>query len=122
MSNDELEAGPSAFLAFVRSSKETGDSRIKIGAEGHILWATGEFLRELNEHGSWQIADHEIEPPGNLVGLLVYEGFIEVGYGEDPDVEWRGSWRQLSHWELLRVRFGKPPWGEHTPLETEQAK
>lgn len=99
------------MVAFVRKGTEHGEATIKVGAEGPILWATGDFLRELQDGaGGWDLGDHEIEEPTET-GLLCFEGFIEVGFGEDPDVEWRGAWRRLNHWEMLRMRFGKTPWG-----------
>lgn len=106
------EAGPSAMIAFVRIGKELGEATIKVGAEGPILWATGCFLKELEEGcGGWEISDHELpDPPG--AGLFAFEGFIEVTVGDDPDVVWEGSWRRLAHWEMLRMRFGQPAWIE----------
>lgn len=102
--------GPSAMVAFVRAGKEFGEATIKISAEGPILWASGEFLKELEEGGGgWDIGDHEVpDPPG--AGLFILEGFIEVGVGEDPDVNFEGQWRRLSHWEILLMRYGNPIW------------
>ena len=102
--------GPSAIIAFVRIGKQLGEQDIKVSAEGPILWAEGEFLRELQEGcGGWDIADHELpDPPG--AGLWAFEGWIEVGHGPDAEVEWQGDWRRLTHWEMCRLRFGKPAW------------
>lgn len=114
--------GPSSLLAFVRSSQETGDQRIKVGTEGPILWADGKFLEELqNGCGGWDLGDHEIPAPeGDLCGLLMFEGWLETTPGDDSDVNWEGWWRQLTMWELAQLRHGQPPHGKHTPGEREE--
>jgi hypothetical protein len=98
--------GPSEMLAFVRPGLDSG----------HILSASGEFLTELRDGaGGWDIADHNMPTPREH-GLLLFDGWIEVGHGDSPDVSWVGEWRRLTHWEMARVRFGLSPSGhpEHT--------
>jgi len=91
---------PSMLLAYLHSQRD----------EGPILAATGEFAEEVRNSG-WDTSDHEM-PCGDVAGLQVFEGWIEVGPGPDPDIAFVGSWRQLTHWEMCRVRYGLPPWSE----------
>jgi hypothetical protein len=95
--------GPDILLAFVGHGLDTGP----------ILSATGEFQRELERHGAQDIGDHNMPMP-NAMGLLLFEGWIEIGPGDDPEVNWTGEWRRLTHWEMVRVRCGKSPWAEPT--------
>lgn len=112
-------SGPSSMLVFVRSSKETGGQPIKAGPKGPILWADGDFLKELQEGcGDWDISDRNVPAPENgQRGLLMFVGWIEVSVGDDPDVHWEGWWRQLSMWELAKLRFGEEPYGKSTPVD-----
>ena len=105
------------MIAFVRIGPTMVEATIEISAEGPILWAEGEFLKELTDGcGGWEIGDHELpDPPG--AGLFAFEGWIEVGHCEDSDVEWKGDWRRLTHWEMCRMRFGKPAWLESHETE-----
>lgn len=86
--------GPGRLLAFVKEDLD----------EGPILLCSGAFIEEIRECG-YNIADHNMPAP-NCHGLLVFEGFIEHTRGPDPDVMWLGEWRQLTHWELCRLRYG----------------
>jgi hypothetical protein len=45
--------------------------------------------------------------------LLIFEGWLEFTDSDDgePD-QWRGEWRRLTHWEMVRVRCGQSPWTE----------
>ena len=102
MTDPTIPPGPSALLAFVRPER----------GRGPILLATGEFLTEVRDGcASWDIGDYDMPMP-DRPGLLVFEGWIEVNAGPDPDVSFRGSWRQLTHWEMCRVRFGLSPFGD----------
>ncbi len=79
-------------------------------SHGQILEATGDFLVEAIEH-SWIMDDHEMMMPV-VPGIQIFEGWVEVGVGEDPDIRWFGSWRLLTHWEMCRVRHGMSPFGD----------
>ncbi len=82
--------------------------------EGWILDATGALLEECR-HNSFGLEDHNTPRVGRpAYGLAIFEGFLHVDRSEDPDVYWKGEWRPLTHWELVRVRSGQPPW-EQTP-------
>lgn len=85
---------PSSLVAFVRPELDSGP----------ILTADGEFLEEVRVSG-WDISDHNMPLPTTM-GLQIFEGWVEVGHEPDPDVSIVGSWRQLTHWEMCRMRFG----------------
>lgn len=91
---------PSQALAFVRPELD----------QGPILAVTGAFFDEVHAAG-WDISDHNIATP-TTPGLQIFEGWVDVGPGDDPDVRWEGGWRPLSHWELCRLRFGMTPFQE----------
>lgn len=93
-------SGPDRVVAFVQSEWD----------ESQILYAEGVFADEVNAV-SRCLGDHTVPTPERL-GLQVFEGWLEVGTGDDPDVEWCGGWRMLTHWEMCRVRFGLAPWDE----------
>lgn len=87
----------SRMLVFVRGKDE-----------GPILDVSGEdFTEEIAQSGS-DICNHDIEKPPRQ-GLLVFEGWVEVSGGEDPDVLFVGGWRELTHWEMCKVRCGETP-------------
>ena len=92
-------SGPSRLLAFVRPE----------GDNGPVLAADGDFHKEVFE-GGWDIENYNMPMSLPLYGLLIFEGFIEVGTEPEPDVSLSGEWRQLSHWEICRVRHGWLPW------------
>ena len=92
--------GPSALLAYVRD--ETAH-----GPVGLILEVTGAFADEVS-NGGLDLEDHGLPHVGPARGLLVFEGWIDVGVGPEPDVHWQGGWRALDHWELCQLRFGRP--------------
>lgn len=77
---------------------------------GHVCAATAAFAEEVRDGGP-AISDHNMPMP-DRPGLVLFEGWVEVGAGEDPDVSWVGEWRPLSHWEMSRVRHGLPPWDD----------
>ena len=94
-------SGPSRLLAFAKGTPPSW---------GPILLADGEFSEEVAVGGP-DISDHEMPRPAEP-GLQVFEGWVEVGPGEDPDVEIVGEWRRLDHFELCRLRYGLWPWPE----------
>jgi hypothetical protein len=95
---ETVQNEPSVLVAFVHSSR----------AAGPILMASGAFLREIREGaGGVDISDYNMPPPDH-VGLLVFEGWIEHRAQDDGDALFEGWWRQLTHWELSRMRFGMP--------------
>jgi hypothetical protein len=89
-----IEDGPCSLVAFVRPELDSGP----------ILTADGQFREEASASG-WDISDHNITTPTEM-GLQIFEGWLEVGHGPDPDVSLVGSWRRLDHWEMCRMRFG----------------
>lgn len=94
--------GPSRLMAYVHAC----------GDEGPILSAVGAFVDELKNAG-YDVSDHDMPKPDvGHVGLLVFEGWVDVGPGDDPDVSLVGSWRRLTHWEMCRVTFGLSPFAE----------
>lgn len=92
---------PSRLLAFVRPELDCGP----------ILAADGEFIEECRAIGAWDISDNNMTTP-TAWGLQVYEGWLERAAGDDGDVTFVGAWRQLTHWEMCRVRFGMSPFVE----------
>lgn len=92
------DGGPDRLIAFVNDDLQGG----------RILLAEGVFFEEVSRH-SWEMEDHLI-PKAPHKGLMVLEGWIEVGPGDDPDVTFVGDWRQLTHMEMCRMRFGQSPW------------
>jgi len=77
--------------------------------EGPILqWHGPELDNELS-HGGRDIADHNFPPPPRG-GLVIFEGWLEVSHGPDPDVMFVGEWRELTHWEICRMRHAMTPW------------
>lgn len=77
-------------------------------ATGPVLETSGPFTEEVRMAG-YDIDDHTV-PPTDMRGLAVFEGWVEVGHGEDPDVEWSGGWRMLTQWELVKLRHGEHLW------------
>ena len=49
-------------------------------------------------------------PCATWMGLQIFEGFISYTSGPDPDILFSGSYRDLTHWEMLRVRARLLPW------------
>lgn len=80
------------------------------GYTGPILEASGVFVEDVLNFGR-DISDHDM-PNANNEGLLIFEGFIEHTAGPDPDLFFCGEWRNLTHWEMCRVRVGLSPWDE----------
>ena len=100
---------PGRMVVFIRDWKEPTDN-IDRGPDGPILYVEGEMLkREVAEHSD-ELGDHIFEKRTELRGLLIFEGWVEVGMGEDPDVTLVGEWRKLDHWEMCKVREGLAPW------------
>jgi hypothetical protein len=94
--DNQTTFGPSTLVAFVRPELDAGP----------ILTADGEFLDELRSGcGGWDIGDYNMTMP-TRPGLQIYEGWREVTAGPDEDVHLVGDWRQLTHWEMCRMRFG----------------
>ncbi len=89
--------GPSEALVFVNDDLKSGP----------ILIANPQFRLEVTSSGC-DISEHSIPEPKEP-GLQIFEGWVEVGSGDDPDVYWVGDWRRLTHWEMCRVRHGMPP-------------
>lgn len=90
---------PARLLAFIEKTDPL---------EGPILaWEEG-FDAEIATGGRL-LEDHVFDHTKAL-GLSLFEGYVEVGTGPDPDVHFRGQWRQLTHWEMLQVRSGGAPW------------
>ena len=80
---------PGRLLVFVRPELDSGE----------ILYVSGEeFLNEVHNAG-WDISDHNFPTPTQK-GLQIFEGWIQVGPGEDPDVAIVGEFRKLTHWEM----------------------
>lgn len=73
---------------------------------GPILEASGGFREEISNSGS-DLEEHDVPKPPRS-GLLLFEGWVEILGSEDPDVSWVGEWRELTHWEMCRVRCGVP--------------
>lgn len=95
---------PGRLLAFIENLEVSPPSTI----EGHILYWEPPFNDEVAE--SHHLEDHNF-PPSLLDGLVIFEGTVEVTpLGPDPDVEFHGVWRRLTHWEMMLVRDGVPPW------------
>lgn len=88
------------LLAFVRDAA-------KKPIEGWILYWEPPFKDEVSD--SVHLEDHDF-PNSNLEGLLLFEGYVYVTPGPEPDVEFHGAWRQLTHWEMLLVQQGLAPW------------
>lgn len=100
---DELfgDTQPVRLLAFVR---EPGD-------EGSILlWSGSMEFKETVDMAGYDISDHNMPVPNRKHGLLIFEGWIRWDPGPEPDSHLDGEWRQLTFWEISRVRFGLPPW------------
>lgn len=89
------------LLAFVRAVQHGF-------ADGPILYADGSFAEEVRA-GSYDLDDHQVPPP-QRTGLLVLDGHCEFGVGPDPDVYFKGKWRELTVPELCAVRRGNDPW------------
>lgn len=79
------------------------------GPSGPVLYAENPFKLEVGQTGD-DVGDLFFEGNTLLRGLLIFEGWIEVGPGEDPDVTCVGEWRKLTHWEMCKVREGRAPW------------
>ena len=94
--NTQIE--PLRLVAFVRPELD----------QGPILAAEGHFSVLLREIGSWDICDLDMMMP-NRMGLLVFEGWAERSPTDDTDIRWVGAWREMTHWELCRLRFGMTP-------------
>lgn len=76
-------------------------------AEGEILEHDGDsFSAELEAVGSTNIGDHSLPKPPRA-GLLAFEGWVELGPGQDPDPWFVGEWRELTHWEMCQLRCGE---------------
>lgn len=88
---------PGKLLAFVRPEIDSGP----------ILCATVPFLEEIWQSG-WDISDHDM-PMSDASGLQIFEGWIELSGDPEPDPRFVGQWRQLTHWEMCRVRHGMMP-------------
>jgi len=85
--------------------------------EGHILDYQdvdgGTPFADEVEMAGYDIEDHCFPPPDPpMSGLLIFEGWVQVGPGLEPDITIDGLWRPLTHWEMCRVRFGRTPWEE----------
>lgn len=94
---------PSKLLAYVRFNRFTSLNEIV----GPILESDGEFFRELQEVGTSELGDIEIERP-EQEGLQVFEGWLEHDQSVEPDPpRFVGWWRRLDHWELCLIRVGK---------------
>jgi len=89
--------GPGRFVAFVR---DTGDY-------GPVLYASGSFVEEFRM-GGYDVESLDMPVPSER-GLLLFEGWVEIGPGPDPDVVAVGEWRRLTHWEICRIRHGVSP-------------
>lgn len=100
-----MKDGPSRMLVWVTAHG-------RHGPEGTVLSAEGQFRDETMSSGS-ALEDHEFEASADpsLTGLLVFEGWVEVGRGEDPDVKLCGWLRRVETWELCRLRFGEDIFG-----------
>lgn len=94
--------GPSRLIVFATGNQD----------QGPILLAEGCFTEEVAVAGS-DISDHELPRPDGP-GLWVFEGWVNIGPGTDPDVFLDGEWRRLTHWEMCRMRHGMAPWDEQS--------
>ena len=88
------------LLVFVRPELDNGP----------ILIHSGCFSEEVWERG-WDISDHEM-PCATRMGLYIFEGFISYSPGPEPDIYFSGEYRDLTHWEMCRLRIGLIPWGD----------
>ena len=75
---------------------------------GPILAHDGIFSEEVIQRG-WDISDHEM-PCATWIGLQIFEGFISYTSGPDPDILFSGDYRDLTYWEMLRVRVKLLSW------------
>jgi len=85
------------LLVFVRPELDNGP----------ILIHNGCFSDEVMYKG-WDVSDHNM-PCANVMGLQIFEGFLEV---IDEEVILSGSYRQLTHYEMCRLRAGLIPWSD----------
>lgn len=93
---------PGRMLAFVRN---TGVNLL----EGWVLYWEPPFEGEVSD--SRYLEDHDFpQTPEHGEGLFLFEGYVHVTPGPEPDVEFEGAWRRLTHWEMLQVQAGFPPW------------
>lgn len=90
---------PLRLLAFVRPELD----------QGPILAAEGDWANMLREVGSWDIGDYSMRMP-DRPGLHIFEGWTKLMPDDPSDMQWEGEWRQLTHWEMCRLRFGMVPW------------
>lgn len=81
--------------------------------QGLIIMADGAFVEEVVNSGHF-IEDHDMAVP-QFSGLGIYEGFVHVTDGQDPDVVLEGEWRRLTHFEMCRLAFGRTPWTDKLP-------
>jgi hypothetical protein len=89
---------PLRLLAFVRPELH----------EGPVLYAEGAWSVLLRERGSWDIGDLNMPMPPHG-GLMVFEGWHETSSPDPTEVSFVGDWREMTHWELCRTRFGMTP-------------
>ena len=95
---DAQATEPLRLLAFVRPELD----------QGPVLYAEGEWSVLLREHGSWDIGDVNMPMPARM-GLMVFEGWHETSPTDLTDFSFVGAWREMTHWELCRARFGLTP-------------
>jgi hypothetical protein len=98
---DDLQQAtePLRLLAFVRPELHAGP----------VLYAEGEWSVLLRQLGSsWDIGDLNMPMPPHG-GLMVFEGWHETSPTDPTEVSFVGDWREMTHWELCRTRFGMTP-------------
>jgi hypothetical protein len=95
---DTQAAEPLRLLAFVRPELD----------QGPVLYAEGAWSVFLRELGSWDIGDMNMPMPPHG-GLMVFEGWHETVTTDPTEVSFVGAWREMTHWELCRARFGMTP-------------
>lgn len=90
------------------------------GCSGPILHYEEVFAMEIESIGR-DISDNDLPKPAQH-GLMLFEGWLEVGAGPDPDVAFVGQWRRLTHWELTRLNFGSTPWEPTAAIKPRRGK
>jgi hypothetical protein len=95
---DTQAAEPLRLLAFVRPELD----------QGPVLYAEGEWSVLLRGRGSWDIGDMNMPMPPRM-GLMVFEGWHETSPTDPTELSFVGAWREMTHWELCRARFGMTP-------------
>ena len=93
--------------------KEVGRMLIFVRPEldnGPILIHDGCFSEQVLK-GGWDISRHEM-PCADIPGLQIFEGFVSYDSGEDRNIYLSGMYRQLTHYEMCRLRMGLIPWSD----------